>query len=60
MWFLARMRADVSRLMFETMEGSITQRTLVRSGEVLSRFGLSGVGVGVGGHHGHRRGHGVW
>jgi hypothetical protein len=35
-WFLARMCANMSRLMLETVEGLITQRALVRSWEILS------------------------
>lgn len=36
MWFLTRVSADVASLMLETVEGLVTQRALVGSGQVLA------------------------
>ena len=38
MWFLPGMCANVSGLVFQAMEGTVAERALVRTGEILSRF----------------------
>ena len=35
-WLFSSVRSDVSRLMFEAMEGLITERTFVRAGQITS------------------------